>query len=177
MTELPLDHSISLKDNLTTREQALYKSFIDEIYSQLAKPCVTASKEMIYIRADESTVQNSRHVVMLARTASTRTSLVRPGDISSNHHGTNRSASQGRIAFKGEASGTFARYHRTSWETVAKILVENCIRPASWSRNEQNIPNQFPCYGFFGYSTEINDPNDAHDDHFHLFLISNAHGS
>ena len=177
MTELPLDHSISLKDNLTTREQALYKSFIDEIYSQLAKPCVTASKEMIYIRADESTVQNSRHVVLLARTASTRTSLVRPGDISSNHHGTNRSASQGRIAFKGEASGTFARYHRTSWETVAKILVENCIRPASWSRNEQNIPNQFPCYGFFGYSTEINDPNDAHDDHFHLFLISNAHGS
>lgn len=52
-----------------------------------------------------------------------------------------------------------------------------CIRPASWSKNEQNIPNQFPCYGFFGYSTEINDPNDAHDDHFHLFLISNAHGS
>jgi hypothetical protein len=35
-----------------------------------------------------------------------------------------------------------------------------CIRPASWSKNEQNIPNQFPCYGFFGYSTEITDPND-----------------
>ena len=52
-----------------------------------------------------------------------------------------------------------------------------CIRPASWSKNEQNIPNQFPCYGFFGYSREINDPNHAHDDHFHLFLISTAHGS
>ena len=38
ITELPLDHSISLKDNLTTREQALYKSFIDEIYSMKYNP-------------------------------------------------------------------------------------------------------------------------------------------
>ena len=37
---------------------------------------------MIYIRADKSIVQNS--LVMLARSAATWTSLVRPGDISSN---------------------------------------------------------------------------------------------
>lgn len=79
------------------RTSPFFSSFIDDIYSQLGKPCITASKERIYIRADKSTVQNSRHLVMLTRTASTWTSLVRPGDISSNHHSTNRSASQGRI--------------------------------------------------------------------------------
>ena len=28
---------------------------------------------------------------------------------------------------------------------VAKILVDDVIRPAGWSRNAENIPNQYPC--------------------------------
>ena len=51
----------------------------------------------------------------------------------------------------------YISYHKTSWESVAKILVENCVRPASWTKNEAGIPTQFPCYGFFGYSFEIAD--------------------
>jgi hypothetical protein len=65
-----------------------------------------------------------------------------------------------KATFKGEFSGTFASYHKTSWESVAKILEENCIRPASWATNELGIPMQFPCYRFFGYSCEITDPDD-----------------
>ena len=30
-------------------------------------------------------------------------------------------------------------------ESVAKILAENCIRPASWTKNEAGIPTQYPC--------------------------------
>ena len=62
--------------------------------------------------------------------------------------------------YKGEHSGTYISYHKTSWESVAKILVENCVRPASWTKNEAGIPTQFPCYGFFGYSFEIADTDE-----------------
>ena len=65
-----------------------------------------------------------------------------------------------KATFKGEFAGTFASYHKTSWESVAKILVENCVRPASWTKNEVGIPTQYPCYRFFGYSCEITDPDD-----------------
>ena len=54
----------------------------------------------------------------------------------------------------------YISYHKTSWESVAKILVENCVRPASWTKNEAGIPIQFPCYGFFGYSSEIADTDE-----------------
>ena len=65
-----------------------------------------------------------------------------------------------KATFKGGFSGTFASYDKTSWESVAKILAENCIGPASWATNELGIPMQYPCYGFFGYSCEITDPDN-----------------
>ena len=37
--------------------------------------------------------------------------------------------------------------------------MEDLIRPAGWSRNEHNVPNQYPCFGFFCFSTEINQPD------------------
>ena len=51
-------------------------------------------------------------------------------------------------------------YHKTSWESVAKILAEDCIRPATWTKNEAGYPTQYPCYGFFGMSSEIADIDD-----------------
>ena len=62
--------------------------------------------------------------------------------------------------YRGEHAGTYISYHKTSWESVAKILAENCIRPASWTKNEAGIPTQYPCYGFFGYSCEIADADE-----------------
>ena len=74
VTELSSDHSIPLKENLTTRENELFKSFIHEMYAQLAKPYITAAKETVYIKADKSTVHNIARCnrdAMLERTAST----------------------------------------------------------------------------------------------------------
>ena len=56
--------------------------------------------------------------------------------------------------FRNDDSGTYAIYHRTDWSVVTKVLVENVIRPAGWSRNDENVPNQYPCFGFLGFSTE-----------------------
>ena len=41
-------------------------------------------------------------------------------------------------AFRNDDSGTYAIYHRADWKVVAKILVEDVIRPAGWSRNADN---------------------------------------
>ena len=60
-----------------------------------------------------------------------------------------------KLPFDNDDSGTYAIYHRTDWEVVAKILVEDVIRPAGWSRNTDNIPNQYPYFGFFGYCAEL----------------------
>ena len=66
--------------------------------------------------------------------------------------------------YKNDHSATYMIYHKTSWDTVPKILVEDCIRPASWSTNEQGHPSQYPCYGFFGMSAEIR--NHRHLDSY-----------
>ena len=42
-------------------------------------------------------------------------------------------------AFRNDDSGTYAIYHRADWKVVAKILVEDVIRPAGWSRNADTL--------------------------------------
>ena len=163
VAELPPTHSITLKEDLTREEHQRFNSFIDEMFNQLAKPYTNESNETIYIRADRATVQNiarcyaKANLLDLNLARQTRGYFIEPENLLTI---TVPTGLPPKAAFKGEFSGTFASFHKASWEAVAKILVENCIRQASWSRNEQGIPNQYPCYGFFGYSCEINDPND-----------------
>ena len=57
--------------------------------------------------------------------------------------------------FDNDDSGKYAIYHRTDWEVVAKILVNDVIRPAGRSRNAENILNQYPCCSFFSYCAEL----------------------
>ena len=138
-------HSITLKEDLTREEHQRFNSFIDEMFNQLAKPYTNESNETIYIRADRATVQNiarcyaKANLLDLNLARQTRGYFIEPENLLTI---TVPTGLPPKAAFKGEFSGTFASFHKASWEAVAKILVENCIRPASWSRNEQGIPNQ-----------------------------------
>ena len=49
-----------------------------------------------------------------------------------------------KATFKGEFAGTFASYHKTSWESVAKILVENCVRPARLDQERGGHTDSIP---------------------------------
>jgi hypothetical protein len=53
-----MNYLLLLKERLARTENDLFKSFVDEMFSQLAKPYVTASKQEIFIKADEATVLN-----------------------------------------------------------------------------------------------------------------------
>ena len=160
MTELPSDHIVELKETFTPSENALFKSIIDEMYTQLAKPYTTQSGTTVFIRANRSTVENiakcfaRSDLLDVTLTQGTRGFYIEPENLLSI---TVPTGLPPKDPFKGESSGSYACYHRTDWSNVPKILKENCIRPASWSKNENNVPNQFPCCVFFGYSCEIAD--------------------
>ena len=160
MTELPSDHIVELKETFTPSENALFKSIIDEMYTQLAKPYTTQSGTTVFIRANRSTVENiakcfaRSDLLDVTLTQGTRGFYIEPENLLSI---TVPTGLPPKDPFKGESSGSYACYHRTDWSNVPKILKENCIRPASWSKNENNVPNQFHCCVFFGYSCEIAD--------------------
>ena len=160
MTELPSDHIVELKETFTPSENALFKSIIDEMYTQLAKPYTTQSGTTVFIRANRSTVENiakcfaRSDLLDVTLAQGTRGFYIEPENLLSI---TVPTGLPPKDPFKGESSGSYACYHRTDWSNVPKILKENCIRPASWSKNEDNVPNQFPCCVFFGYSCEIAD--------------------
>jgi hypothetical protein len=42
---------------------------------------------------------------------------------------------------RGEHAGTFASYHRTSWDNIPLILKEDCICPANSEEGVQEFPN------------------------------------
>ena len=50
----------------------------------------------------------------------------------------------------------YAFYHKTDWATVPKILSEQLVRPADWTRDSEGVPQQFPSYGPFGMVCEVN---------------------
>ena len=62
-------------------------------------------------------------------------------------------------------NSTYAFYHKTEWTTIPKILVEDLIRPADWSRDSEGVPQQFPCYGPFGASCETDKTSPSLTQH------------
>ena len=163
VAELDPTHSIQLRTTLDPPTRLLCNNFIDEMFTQLAKPYVTESNETVYIKASRATVTNIAKCFAQARLLDislakrTRGYFVEPECLLTI---TVPTGLPPKDTFKGEFAGAYVSYHKTSWESVAKILAENCVRPASWTKNEAGIPMQYPCYGFFGYSSEIVDPDD-----------------
>lgn len=155
ISELDPTHSVQLRMTLDPATCLLYNNFIDEMFTQLAKPYVTESSETTYIKASRATVTNIARCFAQARLLDlslakrTRGYFVEPENLLTI---TAPTGLPPKDIFKGEFAGAYVSYHKTSWESVAKILAENCVRPASWTKNEAGIPTQYPCYGFFGYT-------------------------
>ena len=163
MTELGRDHTVPLRTELDQPTRLLFNNFVGEMFNQLAKPYRTVNNELICIKASQATVMNIARAFAQARLLDvdlarrTQGFYVEPENLLTI---TIPTGLPKKPIYKGEHAGTHLCYHKTSWESVAKILAEDCIRPASWTKNEAGIPTQFPCYGFFGMSSEIADIDD-----------------
>ena len=160
LTELDHDHIVSLRTELDQPTKILFNNFVDEMFNQLAKPYRTMNNDLIFIKASQATVMNIAKAFAQARLLDlslarrTQAFYVEPENLLTI---TVPTGLPKKPIYRGEHSGTYLSYHETSWESVAKILAEDCIRPASWTKNEAGIPTQYPCYGFFGMSSEIAD--------------------
>ena len=160
LTELGPDHVVPLRQSLTPAILQLFNQFVDAMFEQLAKPYRTVNNHRIYIKASQATVRNIARAfaqsdlldIELAR--QTQAFYIEPENLLTI---TVPTGLKKKPIYRGEHMGTYLIYHKTSWESVAKILAEDCIRPATWTKNEAGIPTQYPCYGFFGMSSEIAD--------------------
>ena len=163
VTELSSSHTVSIRMELDHSTKILFNNFIDEMFNQLARPYTTSNNEVIYIKASRATVTNMAKAFAQAQlldlnlARKTQGFYVEPENLLTIAVPTGLPKKE---IYRGQHAGTYLSYHKTSWESVAKILVENCIRPASWTKNEAGIPTQYPCYGFFGYSCEIADTEE-----------------
>ena len=160
LTELDPNHTVPLRQSLTPATLQLFNQFVDEMFHQLAQPYRTVNNQLIYIKASQATVKNIARAfaqsnlldIELAR--QTKAFYIEPENLLTI---TVPTGLKKKPIYRGEHMGTYLIYHKTSWETVAKILAEDCIRPATWTKNEAGYPTQYPCYGFFGMSSEIAD--------------------
>ena len=133
------------------------------MFNQLAKPYTASNNELIFIKASRVTVTNiakafaQAQLLDLNLARRTQGFYVEPENLLTIAVPTGLPKKE---LYRGEHAGTYMSYHKTSWDSVAKILVENCIRLASWTKNEAGIRTQYPCYGFFGCSCEIADTDE-----------------
>ena len=148
---------------LNQPEKLLFNNFVDEMFTQLAQPYRTTNNDLIFIKASQATVINIAKAFAQSRLLDielarrTRAFYVEPENLLTI---TVPTGLPKKPIYRGEHAGTYLIYHKTSWESVAKILAEDCIRPATWTKNEAGYPTQYPCYGFFGMSSEIADIDD-----------------
>ena len=160
LTELDPSHTVPLRTTLTQPEKLLFNNFVDEMFAQLAQPYRTINNDLIFIKASQATVINIAKAFAQSRLLDielarrTRAFYVEPENLLTI---TVPTGLPKKPIYRGEHAGTYLIYHKTSWESVAKILAEDCIRPATWAKNEAGYPTQYPCYGFFGMSSEISD--------------------
>ena len=163
LTELDPSHTVPLRITLNQPEKLLFNNFVDEMFTQLAQPHRTTNNELIFIKASQATVINIAKAFAQSRLLDielarrTRAFYVEPENLLTI---TVPTGLPKKPIYRSEHAGTYLIYHKTSWESVAKILAEDCIRPATWTKNEAGYPTQYPCYGFFGMSSEIADIDD-----------------
>ena len=160
VTELGASHTITLRHHLEGESKTHFKQFVDEMFNQLAKPYTTSNGDTVFIKASPAVVNNIARAFAQACRLNITLAQGTQGFYVEQENLLTITVPTGlpeKPIYKGEHSATYMIYHKTGWDTVPKILVEDCIRPASWSTDEQRHPTQYPCYGFFGMSAKVGD--------------------
>ena len=160
VTELDASHTVTLRHQLEGESKIQFKHFVDEMLNQLAKPYTTSNGDTVFIKASPAVVNNIARAFGQADRLDITYAQGTQGFYVEQENLLTITVPTGlpeKPVYKGDHSATYMIYHKTGWDIVPKILVEDCIRPASWSTDEQGHPSQYPCYGFFSMSAEVGD--------------------
>ena len=120
VTELGSSHVVHLRTELDHPTKILFNNFIDEMFNQLAKPYTTSNNELIFIKASRVTVTNIARAFAQAQLRRTQGFYVEPENLLTITVPTGLPQKE---LHHGEHAGTYMSYHKTSWDSVAKILV------------------------------------------------------
>ena len=129
-------------------------------------PYITSTKATVYMKADPEMEGNIAKCFAKAGRLDIELAKRTKGYFIETHNLLTITTPTGlpeKPACRNDYSATYPIYHRADWEAVAKILVKDVIRPAGWSRSEENIPDQYPSFGFFGFCSEIGDSSQLTD--------------
>ena len=108
---------------------------------------VTMNNDLIFIKASQATVTNIARAFAQARLLDlnlarrTQAFYVEPENLLTI---TVPTGLPKKPIYRGEHAGTYMSYHKTSWESVAKILAEDCIRPASLDKKRSRHTDSIP---------------------------------
>ena len=158
-SELPSSFTWNTVDTLNKKEGQALKDFKDAMYRALDKVYKLQNGSRLRIKIPHDIVDNISysfaHAQMLNPDLAARTesfyvdwpnqllTVAVPTDFPLKKPWT----SQGNCKY--------AFYHKTDWATVPKILSEQLVRPADWTRDSEGVPQQFPSYGPFGMVCEV----------------------
>lgn len=137
--ELGPTHLVQLRETLDAPTRRLFNHFIDEMFTQLAKPYVTESNETIYVRANRSTVTNiarcfaQADLLDLSLARRTRGYFIEAENLLTI---TVPTGLPPKATFKGEFAGAFAIHARGMLDLEDNLLVPILIM---WITHRYNL--------------------------------------
>ena len=158
-SELPPTFTWNIVDTLTKQDRDL-KYFKDAMYEALAKVHETQNGSKLRIKVPTDIVDNISYSFARARMLNsdlakrTESFFVEwPNQLLTVAVPTDFALKK---PWTSQGNCKYAFYHKTDWANVPKILSEQLVRPADWTRDSDGVPQQFPCYGPFGMACEVN---------------------
>ena len=117
------------------------------MFNQLAQPYRTVNNQLIFIKASQATVKNIARAFAQSRlldielAKQTKAFYIEPENLLTI---TVPTGLPKKPIYRGEHAGTYLIYHKTSWETVAKILAEDWHSPCNLDHKRGRLPDSIP---------------------------------
>ena len=158
-SELPQSFKWNVVDTLNRQQNKDLKRFKDAMYEALDKVYEMQNGSKLRIKVPRDIVDNISysfaHAQMLNPDLASRTEsffVDWPNQLLTVAVPTDFAL---KTPWSSQGNSKYAFYHKTEWGNVPKILSEQLVRPADWTRDNEGVPQQFPSYGPFGMACEV----------------------
>ena len=159
-SELPSSFTWNIVDTVTKQEGKNLKQFKDAMYEALRKVHETQNGSKLRIKVPTDIVDNISYSFARARMLNpdlakrTESFFVEwPNQLLTVTVPTDFELKK---PWTSQGNCKYAFYHKTDWATIPKILSEQLVCPADWTRDSEGVPQQFPSCGPFGMACEVN---------------------
>ena len=136
------------------------------MYQALATLYTTRNHSKVYIKVPDSAIQNLALCFLKAGMLDIRLAEGTQGWFVEENRLLTLTLPTGfglHPPFSNNDQSWYLCYHKTDWDTIPLILLDKMVRPASWGKDADGNPTQYPSYGFFGYAAQLQS-NSLHQE-------------